>query len=135
MKWVEGFNVGSVIEGKIGEAKDIGVVVSFDEYNDVLGFVTHHQCMYFLVKFVIFMICYDLAGNDIHCIVMFSVGGLTLETGSIVQAAVLDVAKAERLVDLSLKPEFVDKSQEESSKGQIQKKVKPYFLLSNSMRP
>ncbi|KAK6244021.1 hypothetical protein QUC31_010430 [Theobroma cacao] len=93
LKWVEGFNVGSVIEGKIGEAKDIGVVVSFDKYNDVLGFVTHHQ-----------------------------LGGLTLETGSIVQAAVLDVAKAERLVDLSLKPEFVDKSQEESSKGQIQKK-------------
>ncbi|WRX22777.1 S1 domain - like 5 [Theobroma cacao] len=25
LKWVEGFNVGSVIEGKIGEAKDIGV--------------------------------------------------------------------------------------------------------------
>ena len=58
-----------------------------------------------------------------------------METGSIVQAAVLDVAKAERLVDLSLKPEFVEKFREESSKGSTQKKVKPYFLLSISMQP
>ncbi|XVE75785.1 hypothetical protein DITRI_Ditri12bG0120500 [Diplodiscus trichospermus] len=93
LKWVEGFNIGSVIEGKIGEAKDIGVVVNFDKYNDVLGFVTHYQ-----------------------------LGGITLETGSIVQLAVLDVANAERLVDLSLKPEFVEKFQEESSKGQSHKK-------------
>ncbi|OMO68743.1 hypothetical protein COLO4_29434 [Corchorus olitorius] len=92
LKWVEAFTVGSVIEGKIGEAKDIGVVVSFDKYNDVLGFITHHQCEH------------------------------TLETGTIVQAAVLDVAKAERLVDLSLKPEFVDKSREEGSKGKTHKK-------------
>ncbi|GMJ14782.1 Ribosomal RNA Processing 5 [Hibiscus trionum] len=92
LKWVEGFNIGSVIEGKIGEAKDIGVVVSFEKYNDVLGFITHYQ-----------------------------LGGLTLETGSVVRAAVLDVDKAERLVDLSLKPDFV-KSKEESSKGQTHKK-------------
>ncbi|OMO51868.1 hypothetical protein CCACVL1_29542 [Corchorus capsularis] len=95
LKWVEAFTVGSVIEGKIGEAKDIGVVVSFDKYNDVLGFITHHQ-----------------------------LGEHTLETGTIVQAAVLDVAKAERLVDLSLKPEFVDKSREEGSKGKTHKKRK-----------
>ncbi|KAE8700921.1 RNA binding,RNA binding isoform 2 [Hibiscus syriacus] len=68
LKWVEGFNIGSVIEGKIGEAKDIGVVVSFDKYNDVLGFITRYQ-----------------------------LGGLSLETGSVVHAAVLDVDKAERL--------------------------------------
>ncbi|KAL4342371.1 hypothetical protein GQ457_08G016920 [Hibiscus cannabinus] len=93
LKWVEGFNIGSVIEGKIGEAKDIGVVVSFDKYNDVLGFITHYQ-----------------------------LGGLTLETGSVVQASVLDVDMAERLVDLSLKHEFVEKSQEGSFKGQKHKK-------------
>ncbi|XP_022743667.1 rRNA biogenesis protein RRP5 isoform X2 [Durio zibethinus] len=93
LKWVDGFNIGSAIEGQIGEAKDIGVVVSFDKYNDVLGFITHYQ-----------------------------LGGLTLEAGSIVQAAVLDVSKAERLVDLSLKPEFVKKFQEESYKGQTHKK-------------
>ncbi|XVF75995.1 hypothetical protein PTKIN_Ptkin13bG0232000 [Pterospermum kingtungense] len=93
LKWVEGFNIGSVIEGKIGEAKDIGVVVSFDKYNDVLGFITHYQ-----------------------------LGGLTPKAGSIVQAAVLDVAKAERLVDLSLKPEFIEKCRGESSKGQTHKK-------------
>ena len=52
-----------------------------------------------------------------------------METGSVVQAAVLDVAKAECLVDLSLKPEFVEKSQKGSSKGQTHRKVKPYFLL------
>ncbi|KAK8298997.1 hypothetical protein V6Z11_D05G292600 [Gossypium hirsutum] len=48
LKWIEGFNIGSVIEAKIGEAKDIGVVVSFDKYNDVLGFITHSQLMHLL---------------------------------------------------------------------------------------
>ncbi|TYG70322.1 hypothetical protein ES288_D05G304200v1 [Gossypium darwinii] len=43
LKWIEGFNIGSVIE-----AKDIGVVVSFDKYNDVLGFITHSQLMHLL---------------------------------------------------------------------------------------
>lgn len=52
-----------------------------------------------------------------------------MKEGSIVQAAVLDVSKAERLIDLSLKPEFVDKFLGESSKGQTHKKVMPYFLL------
>ena len=84
---------------------------------------------------IILVICYFLATSDIQCIVIFSVGGLTLETGSIVQAAVLDVAKAERLVDLSLKPEFIEKSREESSKGQTHKKVKPisYSLFLYSL--
>ncbi|MFQ6631492.1 hypothetical protein Gotur_009901, partial [Gossypium turneri] len=80
LKWIEGFNIGSVIEAKIGEAKDIVSVV------------------------------------------IFSMGGLSLETRSVVQAAVLDVDKAERLVDLSLKSEFVEKSQEGSSKSQTHKK-------------
>lgn len=54
-----------------------------------------------------------------------TVGGTTLETGCTVRAAVLDVAKTERLVDLSLKPEFLDKSRDENSNGQTHKKVKP----------
>lgn len=45
--WSEGFNIGSVVEGKILEVKDIGVVVSFENYNHVLGFITHYQCKCF----------------------------------------------------------------------------------------
>lgn len=53
VKWVEGFRIGCVIEGKIQEVKDIGVVVSFEKYHDVFGFITHYQC-----KFVsIFSFC------------------------------------------------------------------------------
>lgn len=42
--WVEAFSIGSVVEGKVNDVKDSGVVVSFEKYNDVFGFVTHHQC-------------------------------------------------------------------------------------------
>lgn len=93
LKWSEGFNIGSVVHGKIQETKDIGVVVSFEENDDLLGFITHYQ-----------------------------LGGVDLEKGSTVQAAVLDVSKSERLVDLSLKPEFVVKSKVKSSKKESHKK-------------
>lgn len=91
--WSEGFSIGSVVEGKVEEAKDIGVVVSFEKYNDVFGFITHYQ-----------------------------LAGTIVETGSIIQAVVLDVAKAEHLVDLSLKPEFVNNLKQESSKSQTRTK-------------
>ncbi|XP_004303371.1 PREDICTED: protein RRP5 homolog [Fragaria vesca subsp. vesca] len=91
--WSEGFTIGSVVEGKVQEAKDIGVVVSFEKYSDVFGFITHYQ-----------------------------LAGTTVETGSIVRAVVLDVAKAEHLVDLSLKPEFITNLKQESSKSQTHKK-------------
>lgn len=42
--WVEAFSIGNVVEGKVNDVKDSGVVVSFEKYNDVFGFVTHHQC-------------------------------------------------------------------------------------------
>ncbi|XP_062112321.1 rRNA biogenesis protein RRP5 isoform X2 [Humulus lupulus] len=93
LNWTEGFNIGCVVVGKIQETKDIGVVVSFDKYNDVLGFITPHQ----------------LAGTKV-------------ETGSIVQATVLDVSKLEHLVDLSLNKEFIAKSREGSSHSQSHKK-------------
>ncbi|KAH9602114.1 hypothetical protein KSS87_015915 [Heliosperma pusillum] len=76
--WMQDFSIGSVVEGKVSDIKDVGVVVSFDKYGDVFGFVTQYQ-----------------------------LGGKTLEVGSTVQAVVLDIAKSERLVDLSLKPDFV----------------------------
>lgn len=93
LKWAEGFSIGNVIEGKIQEAKDVGVVVSFEKYHDVFGFITHYQ-----------------------------LGGAIAEIGSCVRAIVLDVAKAEHLVDLSLKPEFFDDYRGESSKSQSHKK-------------
>ncbi|KAG6645619.1 hypothetical protein CIPAW_08G134600 [Carya illinoinensis] len=93
LKWIEGISIGSVIEGKIQEIKDVGVVVSFEKYGDVFGFITRYQ-----------------------------LGGTTVATGSLVQAVVLDVAVAERLVDLSLKPEFFGESRGRSLKNQSHKK-------------
>lgn len=93
LKWVEGFNIGSTVEGKIQESKEFGVVVSFEKHNDVFGFITHHQ-----------------------------LGGAMVEAGAIVRAAVLDVAKTERLVDLSLKLEFLDKSRDKSFNSLTHKK-------------
>lgn len=61
--------------------------------------------------------------SNIWCNKFLAVGGVNVETGSIVQAVVLDVSKMERLVDLSLKPEFVDRSKQGSSKVESHKKV------------
>lgn len=93
LKWVEGFHIGSTIEGKIQESKEFGVVVSFEKHNDVFGFVSHHQ-----------------------------LGGAMVKAGANVRTAVLDVAKTERLVDLSLKLEFLDKSRDKSSNSLTHKK-------------
>lgn len=93
LKWVDEFSIGSVIEGKVQETENFGAVISFQNYNDVFGFITHYQ-----------------------------LGGHTVESGSIVQAVVLDVAKMERLVDLSLKAEFVNRFKEDSSNIKSKKK-------------
>ncbi|XP_050226780.1 rRNA biogenesis protein RRP5 [Mercurialis annua] len=93
LKWVEAFNMGSIVEAKVQESKEVGLVVSFDGYNDVLGFITHYQ-----------------------------LGGATVEPGSTFRAAVLDVARTEQIVDLSLKPEFVSKLSNENSNSQTHKK-------------
>ena len=54
--------------------------------------------------------------------------GTSLEIGSVVEALVLDVAKAERLVDLTLKPEFINRSKERSSISHSSKKVEHFFV-------
>ncbi|KAK2985370.1 hypothetical protein RJ640_029327 [Escallonia rubra] len=94
LKWVDDFSIGGVIEGIVHEAKDVGVVISYPKYNDIFGFIAHYQ-----------------------------LGGITVKAGSKVRAAVLDIARMERLVDLSLKPEFVHRSTEEGSSVQTHKKV------------
>lgn len=56
LKWIEGISIGSVIEGKIQEIKDVGVVVSFEKYGDVFGFITRYQCeMIFSLSFDYFV--------------------------------------------------------------------------------
>ncbi|KAI5396242.1 hypothetical protein KIW84_062447 [Lathyrus oleraceus] len=98
LKWDEKFNIGTVTEGRVEEIKDVGIVVCFEKYNDVFGFITNYQ-----------------------------LGGTVVEKGSLVEAFVLDFAKAERLVDLTLKPEFIDISRERSSMSHTKKKVEHLF--------
>lgn len=61
----------------------------------------------------------------------------TLEKHSVVRAAVLDVSRIERLVDLSLKPELINKTKEESSASKTLKKVclqgKSIYFLRGSI--
>ncbi|XP_060194089.1 rRNA biogenesis protein RRP5 isoform X2 [Lycium barbarum] len=95
LRWVEQFNLGSTVKGKVHEIKEFGVVVSFQKYDDVFGFISHYQ-----------------------------LSGISVETGSSICTAVLDVSKIERLVDLSLKPAFVNKSKKETTNNQAQKKRK-----------
>ncbi|XP_016442839.2 rRNA biogenesis protein RRP5 [Nicotiana tabacum] len=95
LRWVEEFNLGSTVKGKVHEIKEFGVVVSFQKYDDVFGFISHYQ-----------------------------LGGISVETGSSIRTTVLDVSKIERLVDLSLKPAFVNKSKKQTTNNQAQKKRK-----------
>ena len=59
-----------------------------------------------------------------------SVAGTVVERGSVVEAVVLDVAKAERLVDLSLRPEIINRVKEGSAISHTNKKVGLIFCLS-----
>ncbi|KAH0904854.1 hypothetical protein HID58_044357 [Brassica napus] len=86
--WVEKFSIGSLIKGTVQDKNDLGLVVNFDNINNVL------------------------------------VGGTSLENGSVVQAVVLDISRAERLVDLSLRPELINSSAKEVSNSQSKKKRK-----------
>lgn len=53
------------------------------------------------------------------------------ESGCIIRAAVLDVAKTERLVDLSLKPELLDRPRVETSTNNTGKKVEIFFTYTS----
>ncbi|EPS59007.1 hypothetical protein M569_15804, partial [Genlisea aurea] len=92
--WDANFGICSVVEGKVHEIKDVGAVLSFDKYHDVYGFISHNQLPE------------------------------PLEVNSIVRAAVLDVSKIDRLVDLSLKPEFLTSFEDGFTGGARSKKRK-----------
>ncbi|KAL6534583.1 hypothetical protein OROGR_013258 [Orobanche gracilis] len=93
LRWIDEFGICSIIEGKVHEIKDYGVVISFEEHNDVYGFISHYQ-----------------------------LAGTIVESNSVIRAAVLDVSKIERLVDLSLKPDFINRAKKESSRSKTLKK-------------
>ena len=44
LNWVDEFQVGSIIEGKVNEKKEFGVVISFEKYKDIFGFISQYQC-------------------------------------------------------------------------------------------
>jgi len=47
LKWDEKFNIGTVAEGRVEDVKDVGIVVCFEKYNDVFGFITNYQRKFF----------------------------------------------------------------------------------------
>lgn len=52
--WAEEFAISSVVEGKVQEVKDIGVIVNFEKYHDVFGFIALDGCMFYFVFFLLF---------------------------------------------------------------------------------
>jgi len=46
LRWAEGFNIGAVAKGRVKDVTDVGLVLSFEKYNDVFGFITNYQCMF-----------------------------------------------------------------------------------------
>ncbi|KAJ4801242.1 hypothetical protein LUZ62_052488 [Rhynchospora pubera] len=76
--WVKSFSIGSLVEAKVDTTREFGVVVSFKDHSNIVGFIANHQF-----------------------------GGKKLEEGSSVESVVLDVSRSDGLVDLSCKPELV----------------------------
>lgn len=93
LNWVDKFVLGSVIEGKVTERKDFGVSISFPECEGIKGFISHYH-----------------------------LDGITLDSGSTVHAAVLDLSKKDGLLELSLRPEFLNRPKGEFSGLQGPKK-------------
>ncbi|CAN6476370.1 unnamed protein product [Victoria cruziana] len=93
MKWMDSFMVGSMVEGEVQELKEFGVVVSFKEYRDLVGFITKHH-----------------------------LDGKNVEIGSSVQAVVIDISKVDSIVDLSLKPSLIQGCQKKASERSHSKK-------------
>ncbi|XP_078180965.1 RIBOSOMAL RNA PROCESSING 5 isoform X4 [Carex rostrata] len=76
--WIKSLSIGSLVECKVDATREFGVIVSFNDHSNALGFIANHQF-----------------------------GGEKLEEGSSVKAVVLDISRSDGLVDLSCKPELV----------------------------
>lgn len=53
LKWDEGFGIGTIVDGKVDDVKEVGVVVNFEMYNDVFGFITNYQCEFSLFNLLL----------------------------------------------------------------------------------
>ena len=42
--WVEKFSIGSLVKGTVHEQNDLGLVVNFDNIDNVLGFIPQYHC-------------------------------------------------------------------------------------------
>ncbi|KAK1324951.1 hypothetical protein QJS10_CPA01g02483 [Acorus calamus] len=91
--WVKKFSIGSIVKGKIQEIKELGAV-SFKDHSNILGFITQYQ-----------------------------LGGKNVEEGSVVEAVVLDINKADGLVDLSLRSELFSKTKDVKSDSLESRKI------------
>ncbi|KAK1282151.1 hypothetical protein QJS10_CPB22g01233 [Acorus calamus] len=91
--WMKKFSIGSIVKGKIQEIKEFGAVVSFKDHSNILGFITQYQ-----------------------------LGGKNVEEGNVVEAVVLDINKADGLVDLSLRSELFSKTKDVKSDSLESKK-------------
>ncbi|KAG0628431.1 hypothetical protein M758_1G025900 [Ceratodon purpureus] len=94
LEWTESLAIGTCTAGEVQEIKDYGVIIKIPSYNDIVGFVTHYQL------------------------------GDPVEVGKSVQARVLDVVKADGIVDLTLRPELLEVGKQETTKSKKEKNKK-----------
>lgn len=52
--WTRSLSIGSLVRGEIQEIKEFGVVVSFIDHGDAVGFVTHHQGKLFIYLYFVY---------------------------------------------------------------------------------
>lgn len=100
LEWAKTLAIGACTGGEVQEIKDYGVIVKLPNYKDVVGFVTHYQL------------------------------GTPVEVGDSVQARVLDVVKADRIVDLTVRPELLQVNKHDSTKKKEKNKKRSHPVMA-----
>lgn len=91
--------MGAVVEGTVSDVKEYGVLVNLAAHAELVGFAALHQA------------------RD------------GLKPGDKVSAVVLDVSKAEGIVDLSLRPQLLPEKSSKSTKKRVRTSFAPLFWL------
>ena len=62
-EWTYNLAIARSDAGEIHEIKDYDVIINMPSHNDVVGFVTHYQCIILLTPiFLIRVILFDIGG-------------------------------------------------------------------------
>ncbi|BBM98348.1 rRNA biogenesis protein RRP5 [Marchantia polymorpha subsp. ruderalis] len=100
VEWSKELTIGSYVDGEIQDVKDYGVIVNIYKHKDIVGFLSKYQL------------------------------GDPVEVGTKVRARILDVAKVDGIVDLTIRTELFSSDDSASIKKSNSKKRKSSYNVA-----